>query len=364
MGNTFEVSIHDHDYVTDSVEVTKRGTIDVTIADRVSVSDKVVVSPAPIVITDISPPRARAFETITITGTGFGPAGRNEVFISGSGATIISESPTQLQVEVPFIFTIVTDFQAPVQCQRIGEDASAGYSALWIKATVAAMAGYTLEGATPDPAETSDDDEPEVAEAKDWERLVTLLDQVHKDNTLTAGDVLARSADGLDGVTLDDRFRLPHPGQMLKVDPSAAGNPGPGLTWAWGTDMVMPFGGSLVANPGAAVKLPANGHQDSTVAGSPANTRSYLTQAAQVNLLWLLIKFSGATDRIDRIRLLRGTGPTVVYDSGAGLALGNNAVHVAVLDVSIASGQFLEVEVTKTGTTDTVKLVGGVRFRL
>lgn len=348
----FDIEIVDRTFVRDRVEVVERGVLAVDLADYVSVADKVAWVPgSPIVITSIDPPRARYPENIVINGSGFSArAGENEVNISGSFAAIVSESATQLTVQLPFFLSIADDFLAEVEVINLTHD-TRGYAWLWVKDSLASVAAYSAGPTEPSTSEMPNDDRPDFAEAQDFERLLSLIEFVSRDTTDEAGDVISRDDVGLWGV------QGGKPGQILIVDPTAV----PGLAFKWAADMILSFGGSIVANPGGVVNLVANGHQDSTVSGT--NTRNYIPFTCRIDLLWVLIKFSGATDRIDRIRLIEN-GVTVRYDSGAGLALGNNAVHRVELDVAGTGEKDLELEITKTGTTDSVKLVGGVRLRL
>lgn len=349
----FDIEIVDRTFVRDRVEVVERGVLTVSLADYVSVADKVAWSPgSPIVITSIDPPRARYPEHITINGSGFSArAGQNEVNIGGQFAAIIAESATQLTVQLPFILSIVDDWLPEVEVINLTHD-TRGYAWLWVKDSLANVAAYEPGESTPGRDEMPNDDRPDYAEAQDFERLVSLIEFIARDNVPAAGDVVSRDDVGLWGVTNGK------PGQLLVVDPTAV----PGLAFKWAADMILPFGGTIAASPGGPVNMVANGHQDSTVSGT--NTRNYIPFTCRIDCIWLLVKTAGVSaDRIDRIRLIEN-GVTVRYDSGAGLALGNNAVHRVELDVAATGERDLELEVTKTGTTDSFKLVGGVRLRL
>lgn len=352
MGHTFEIEVADREFVRDALTAEERGVLAVALADYVSAADAIVTAPGgPVVVTSISPPRARYPENVTITGSGFsGRAGQNEVNIGGFFAAIVSESTTQLVVQMPFFLSVVDDYLSEVSVENLTHG-TVGYGWLWVKDSTLNVAAHEPAENAPGEDEESEDDRPDYCEAQDIERLLTLIEFVMRDTTVDAGDVVSRDDAGLAGVTGGKT------GQVLVVDPTAD----PGLAWKWEVDMTLPYGRAIVANPGAAVMLVANGHQDSV--SSSTNTRSYAPMTCKVDLLWLLCKTAGATDTISRIRLIEN-GSLVLYDSGAVLSLGNNGVHRVVLDVTTTAGRDLEFEVTKTGTTDTFKVVGGVRLRL
>lgn len=354
---TIEVTIADHVFVKDGITPLKRGLHAVQIFDVVSVGDRIVTRwPGNVTITSVTPPRFRNGDSVTIVGTGFSPhAGGNQVRFAGSAGTITAESETSITVTAPFILGFVNDTITGIDVQNLQQDAPTGVGSAycWVKPPAADIASDFPPGQTPGPHEVPDEDDPSIGDARDYERLMALIEFVTRSNLLAAGDVLSRDSTGLAGVT--DGLA----GQVLEALASEA----TGLRWAWALDLCFWYGLAMVANPGAAVRMVAMGDQNATVTGSPANSRQTCPHAGRVDAVWVLVKNAGATDTLDRVRVLRSG--TSVHDSGTGLGLANNASYRAELSgITVSEDQYLEIELTKTGTTDPIKFMGGVRVRV
>lgn len=345
-GRELDALISDTVYVSDSVEATKIGIHDVGITDHVSVSDKVDTTPGVISITNVSPPRFRDGDSVTITGTGFSNrSGQNRVFLSGTSCTITAESATSITFTVGFLFGVVNDLLVQLEVANFTNNATTHVWA-WIKATKAQVAAMVIVGAVSDDAEDPNTETPALAEAKDFERLMTLVDALMRDQTPVAGDILARNSDGVAGVTDGSD------GMCLEVDPTADTN----LRWRWCADLVLPFGGNVTA--AGAYMLVMAGSQAHTTGG----TRHYVADAGVITVLWLRAKRQTGTDTWTLIRIL--VNGAQQYSSGA-ISLTTDVAHVADgLNIPVAAGDYIEVEATKTGATGVHGLVGGVGVRV
>ena len=73
----------------------------------------------------------------------------------------------------------------------------------------------------------------------------------------------------------------------------------------------------------------------------------------------------GNTDRLDRVRILVDGSP--VFDSGTGLAIAHRGRFFAGnLSIAVTAGvtpSRIQLEVTKTGATETMDLLGAVRMQ-
>lgn len=350
-----EVNISDHVFVRDTVTPLKRGLHEVQIHDVISVGDRIVTRwPGSVTITSVTPPRFRDGDSVTIVGTGFSArAGFNEVRFGGMAGTITAESETSITVTVPFLLAFVNDTITSIDVENLQQDGSVavGSAYCWSKPPATTIASANPPGQVPGPNEDPNVDDPAIGDARDYERLLALIEFVTRSNLLETGDVMSRAVDGLEPVT--DGLA----GQVLECLASEA----TGLRWAWALDLCLWYGLAMVANPGAAVRMVAMGDQNATVAGSPANSRATVPHAGRVDAVWVLVKNAGATDTLDRVRVLRSN--TVLHDSGTGLARANNGSYIAELSFSVSEDQYLEIELTKTGTTDPIKLMAGLRVR-
>lgn len=128
-------------------------------------------------ITDIEPGRGRDGDTgVTITGTGFsGTPGQNTVTVDGQTATITSESTTSIEFTVPSAIT--EDQWVDVQVTN-DDDSTTSTRKWWSKLNETALDTVSLPGQIPGPFEDDVSETATVAEAKDYERAVTLLERV------------------------------------------------------------------------------------------------------------------------------------------------------------------------------------------
>ena len=297
-------------------------------------------------ITAITPQRIRGSAQVRIDGTGFGTATNNDVLVGGSSASIVAESTTQIDFTLPFIYAIGIIRDVHVLCQEV--NLTTGESAFFwlrIKADVNEVADWVLESAIPGPLEllrSGGDDRPRYFEAKDMERLASLVEAWTKD--VAAGQVLS-----FDGTGIDEPGGTPAAGSVLLVDLAEATD----LRWALAQSAMLPFGGSV---PAAPTLLVADG--DQTAVAATGETEGWAPAAGTIDLGSLLVKSAGPT--LDRVRILVNGAPA--YDSGAGLGFGNNGVWAVNPAVVVAKGDRVELEATALGGAVTV--VGGLRIAL
>ena len=281
---------------------------------------------------------------VVIDGSGFGalPA-NNDVRVSGNGATIVAASPTQITFTMPFIFTLgfVSDVHAIVQVENTTTSEFA-VRFMRVKGTPAEVGDQVIDAPVPGPLEVpSSPQVPVTGEARDMERLAALIESFTRD--LSQGDVLA-----WDGTKVDTPGNNVGAGQALLVDLAESTD----LRWSHQQDVVLPFGGTVAA---AAVLLIADGDRTATVGG----TEGWAPAAGTIDLAWLLVKEVGA-DTLDRVRIL--VNSIAVFDSGVGLGIVNDGVFTATPALTVASGDLIELEASRTGVT--IDVIGGLRLVL
>ena len=297
-------------------------------------------------VTNVAPRRMRGSATVVLTGTGFNPVlAQNDVTVSGSGATVVAASAVSVSFTLPFLYSfgIIRDIHALCKVTNLANQEAALF---WIriKANVDEVGAEVLAHAVPGPFETlgAGTDRQRYLEAKDSERVTSLIDALVRDGA--AGQILAGTGSGM-----GDPGGAAGQGGFLVADAAQA----TGLRWSKADlALTFPFGGAC---PAAATKLVAGGDNAAATGGS--NTEHGAAQAGSVDLVWLLVKSAGPT--LDRVRLLRSG--TAVFDSGAGLGLGNNATFVGAPAAAVSQGHRLELEATALGGA--VNLVGGLRLQ-
>lgn len=296
-------------------------------------------------VTSVTPRRARGTTVYTINGTGFGAGlAQNDVLASGSSCTLITANPVQITLNLPFLFFfgIVRDVHVQLQVINLTTGESA-YTWIRVKANVDEVADAILVRAQPGPFELTSGPtqlRPRYAEAKDSERLVTLLEAITQ--LPAEGQVLAGTGAG--GV--EEVGGAPAAGGYLVADPAEA----TGLRWtATDAPLSLPYGGAV---PAAPTNLFAGGDQ-AAAAGATTHGAPF---AGTVDLISLLVKSAGPT--LDQVRLLVNGAP--VFDSGAGLGLGNNAHFTTAPAAAVALQDSIQVEATSLGGT--TNLVGLARL--
>ena len=357
----FHVTILEPLELGDSLEVEPR-RFDVMLADVVAIAERLELPTRP-GISSVSPPRGRAADDVTILGVGFNPTpSRNIVRIIGQSCAIVSATETQLVVTPPFLMLFVTDTAVPLSVENLMMPGLEAWETYQSTADADTIADRTTENAEPGPfgSPSSEEEDPERPQAQDWNRLGSMLDLIlGHEATNEPGDVLVADGSGLavlGGANPDLGNAAPngYQGQVLVADPAAA----LGVRFGLALDVSLPFGGSLAAS--AAALLVAGGSQAAAVGG--ANTTASAPTRGELNLVHLFCDRISGTDTIDRVRVLVGGAP--VFDSGAGLGLGANAVYSQELAEAIAVGGEVELEATKLGATGTIQVVGGVRMEL
>ena len=350
----FQVTIRDTEpgdlVITDQV-TREPNRIDIILSDVISIADRIVF-PRRISVTEITPARGRDGESITIKGTGFATStGQNRVTFTGFPATVTSASEDELVVTTPFLLSIIFDFMSVVTVQSPPFTGPSASGLFFVKLPVDQLADEAPEIERAGAQESIGTDRPTYAEATDWLRLLDVVD-VALGNGAGAGSLMAH--DGIGPTAVDDVNPTDNgeDGQVLLVDP---GEPTL-LGFGWDLDFTLPFGGEVVASPGGAVLLRASGDQ---LAATGANSAHGATLPGTLNLAWLLVK-EASTDTLDRVRVL--VEGSSVFDSGAGLGLVNDQTWVARFAAPVNKEDEIELEVTKSGTAATMRLIGGVRL--
>jgi len=285
---------------------------------------------------------------VVIDGTGFSAVPfDNDVTVGGIPAAIVAESAIQITFTMPFLFQIgiLTDAHVQVVVTNF-TPATPESGRAWFRVQEDAdeIADRVIASAIPGQFELvgTDSDRPRYFEAKDMEKLAALIETWTRD--LDPGQILAADANP----AVSEPGGTPGLGAALLVDLAEATN----LRWSQEQDAMLPFGSDV---PAAATLLVADG--DLTLAAGAGGTEQWAPTAGTVNLIWLLVKSAGPT--LDRVRLL--VEGVSVFDSGAGLALGNNAVFSANPAAVVAQGDRVEIEATSAGGA--TQVVGGARLR-
>jgi len=291
----------------------------------------------------VTPRRARGNSQYTIDGAGYDALiANNDVVVAGSSGTVVAASPTQITFTLPFLFSfgIVRGVFAPCQVINLVTGERANF---WIrvKQTVAEVAARVLLNAIPGPLEVMGpgEEKPRIMEAKDAERLSTLLEAFL--DSLPPSTIVGGTAPGLGSPS-----GLAGQGAALVADPAAAA----GLRWDGAQSHALPFGGLVTV---AATLLVADGDQAAVTAG---DTEQWAAVGGTLSLLHLLVQSGGPT--LDRARVL--VNGAALFDTGAGLgiaALGVLLVNPALL---LVAGDRVQVECTALGGN--VNVVGAVEL--
>lgn len=303
----------------------------------------------PLKITNVTPPRFRALDLITVQGLGFAPAslGVNTVLIDGEEAVIQSQSETAITVEVPS--GIAEDVFVAVQVQRtdtFDADASPWFS----KASSADMGSQAAEppGAVPgaDEASALTLSIQDTFQAQDYERLVTYLQFLLFHVLTTVGDLYAHS-----GAGFMQRFAKGSAGQVLRADTTQA----LGLLWSTAPARRVhhSYGKKILANNSNNGVMVANGNADAT---SLLYGQHGAGQAGTLDRVVVRVLEFTAGDTLDRVRILQNG--VNVHDSGTGLGL--TTFYAASPAIVVVATDLLQLEATKAGTNGIMRLRGSL----
>lgn len=313
-------------------------------------------------VTSVSPERGRAGDTITITGTGFAAA-NNSVRLDGTACTILSQSETEIVITQPTTFNVTEGF-AVLQVNNFDNNRFTEVP-FYIRPTAATLATRRLYDQQPGPEEFAASaagvggtgaviDSPTRAEARQWERMATMVDFLLRDTLLGQGDMFIRDAVGL--AVLDGTTATPvkEPGQKLVADSTQD----EGVRWGHAGDFDVPYGLQLASGNTSGTNMVPNGTNTTTT----GDTVWASPQSAEIDAVYVYQQSSGGnTDRLDRVRIL--VNGVQQYDSGTGLNVAHQGRFFAgSLGISVSAGQRVQLEITKTGTSETMDLLGAVRM--
>ena len=285
------------------------------------------------VITSMSPPRGRAADTLTITGTGFGLSG-NTVTIGGVAASVVTENTTVVTVTVPG--GIPVDDWAVVVLTS-GEDASVATRQWWGKATIASLQSFSMAFQPPGDLEdwgaVASEEHDREFEARDIETMHELLQLIPLDLLPSVGNLVGRGAAVLGTVNpgaTHDLVTLDHSDSGIKIRARRLAT----LTW----------GRQLQLGETTEQLLSANGTR---LLASSIGEEQATPDGGRLIVLWVAVGKIVGGDKLDRVRLFRDG--VAGYDSGPGLALVADSVHVAPLWGTF--GDVTAVEMLSVGCT-------------
>lgn len=306
----------------------------------------------PAYVTEIEPPRGRVGDTVTIRGGGFdaGAPGNNTVTFLGITATATSSTTTEIVCTVPNLLGLAKGeiISVAVTNNATGDEAPTHY---WHQLLdIGDLAAQVLADQEPGPEESALTGSATVAEAKDYQRLVTYAEFVNRDLLSAKGDLLARDTTGLAVLAAGAE------GSELRADAAAA----TGLAWVSAGGRATLVGG---------VEAPASA---GTVRYLVPNQRAYdptqtadtwvVPSAATVDYVWVYHQAGSAGPTLDRVEVLRNG--VVQHDSGAGLGVAYQQLYSATVAISVAAGDRLQLRGTTAGGSATQPWIGGLLLAL
>lgn len=299
-------------------------------------------------ITAVTPPRFQAGDTLVIDGLAFSPDfGENFVTIDTIPATIVSESDTQLVVTVPA--GITQDAFVAVQVQR-GDTGENTATQRWSRGPTANLRSGALvvPGQVPGVLEAADPTPvPDTFQAQDYDAYLSFLAWWLYEVATTKGDLWAT-----DGVAPMQPQAVGAAGLALIAQPAAllglayAAAPAAGrLTHEWAKQIDAPgaANGPMVANGLSTDQSVAKGEHAAGIAGTVAQ-------------LIVLVQVAVGGDTLDQVQITQNG--VVVYDSGAGLALGQGASHAVNPALVVAAADRLAINAFKAGVAGAMQLRG------
>jgi len=295
-------------------------------------------------ITRITPGRGRAGDSITIEGSGFSAAaGRNSVTVGGVAATVTAESATSITATMPA--GIATDKHLDVTVANLTDATTSNAFRWWSKASLATLRtlrlAATLHGAIERDEGGSTAQRPRIAEARDWERALTLLECLPFDVLSAKGRVMARATDGAVSVAAGTA------GQRYTRDVTTTGG-------AFRTRQTRSFhwGRALATTDTAEVLLSANGRDTISAA-----TGDYHAAVAACRLAKVMIgcrRSSPTGSDVTRVRVFKNG--SAAWDSNDLATIDRPDVRqgeawAAYPWLSLAAGDRIAVAVTKDNGT-------------
>lgn len=345
--------------IADQVEVSDVVTrtpsrIDILIQDVIAISDRVIL-PRMTAIDSIEPARVRAGDSVVISGQGFATSiANNRVTFNGFVATITAAAEDSLTVTVPALVAFTENGYATVEVETPPLSLVKGRARAWVKwSTIEEEADETLPIQTADRREVLSSDSPQIAEAEDYNRLLTLVEHSQLGGAEgSAGGFKSRDTVGLVGVPRrNEPDNISEGGESLVVDPAQ-----PGLVaLGWQLDDILGYGGTFAAAASGNAFLRANGTPDGVL--NLVETEQVAMLDGVVDLIWFLVK--AGTDVINLTNLFVNGGS--VFSDGT--SIGNDAVASFKPNWPVSKGDRIELRVTKLGTNAIMRIVGGIRVR-
>ncbi len=314
----------------------------------------------PALIETISPGRARAGDTLTINGSGFGSFGNNAVrvddgtgFATVPGADVTTIDASTIEFVVPAGLARDRFFAIEV---TNNEDDTASISFAYSQLTVVELETNRLPVKKPGAFEsvlTVDgvpDENPLIQEAKDWDRLATKSEMAQRDLFTALGDLAARGAIGMRRIPIgaDEQryFRDAADGSQWKtLEPEI-------IWWAGQIPAATVTEEFLLAHADAGEALPS-------ASGSP-NQLVAVTGKLALLTVHVTDESTGSVSRIVRVRIL--VEDVEVFDS-ASLPIGQdpfinkNGQWTLAPWIDVTAGDSIKVAVTKNSATNTLNVI-------
>jgi len=298
-----------------------------------------------VAIDRIEPARGRAGDIVTFYGSGFSsdPTEISAAFAQiecpgGPQPSPYIRSETQLSFEVPSGIPEGETIEASIQRADNLESDSVAWLAL---PPLADMPTWSVPGQVPGRNERANLEVviPDSPQAKDYERLVTLIEYLLRNVVTQEGALLTSDGSGI--VPLAPGLER----QLLTADSDATA----GLAWKqherhlmlrWGKE--RDSGGT---NDGGMV---ANGDPSETSTTSGEHGCPFDGVVEQIGVLVSQRVTPPSTSLLDQVTL--AVNGVVVYDSGAGLALDVNGSHIAApANLRVNTGDRIELRTYGTG---------------
>jgi len=303
-----------------------------------------------VVISNISPPRVREGDVVTINGSGFSTTpSDNLVLFDQEGVTPSSATATQLVCTVPPIDNRDGYIRVVVALDDGSGDQDTHW--LWAKPTLVEMQTESIPGQVPGPGEDVDVAQADVAEAKDYERAATLAEYLAREVLAHKGDIPARDSTGI------KRFGMGGPGTSLAAEPGADeglvySRVEKTLTLLYGRIFASAFQGHLVAN--------GDGNQTDTAPGEmglhavPFN--------GIIDSICVLHETAGGAATITAVQVQNGVTLGVLHTSGAISLAAGQSYRVTGLSIAVRKGHKLWLTCTRTGGSGDSRVFGSIRL--
>lgn len=302
-----------------------------------------------VAITRITPGRGRAGDSIAITGSGFSAAaGRNGVTVGGIAATVTAEDDESITVTVPT--GVATDKHLDVVVSNL-TDSTAATHRWWSKASLATLRALrlpvTVHGGIEASIGATAEAQPEVAQARDWERVIGMLEVLPWDVLTSKGRIAARATTGLVSVAAGTA------GQRYTRDKTTTGG-----SWRTRAQQCLSWGRAFATTDTTETLLPANASD--AVATSQGEGQVVLAAGKLAIISIMCRRGTPVGSDITRVR--------VFVNGVAGFDSNNEAstnipsvrageVWAAYPWLTVAAGDRLTVGLTKSNGTSAMNLV-------